>query len=341
MDDKYRITQPAGLFDKNGRVKTALWADSPLVEYNPPSGGVARMRVKEYDSYLLISSRGGFAVCFTFADYGCRQHAGVSVYDFNTKEKLEFIEPKLFNRKAINLPRSFNDGSIAYTSEVCDYHIDALSDSRHLYCRYSICFFHSEMEADIRLQVPCGAFLQTALPGKNAGKEFYYSQRLMCMPASGCVRVGDREYSFDPLYDYGMLERSRSLWSYSGERFTGICSTLAGGKSLAYCIGSGLGGDVTENAVFINGECIKLGAADIKEPDNGIMDAWHITAGDGTLELVFTPYFNDRADSDPRRIARYADRLFGIAAGTVRLADGTRLDINGAHAYHEFHHDKF
>ena len=83
-----KLTEKHSLLDSNGEVVETGWANSPLLDYNPKAVKKNFMRIKEWDSYIVLSDDGGYAVTFCFAD---NRYAGLvkaSFIDIKNKTAL-------------------------------------------------------------------------------------------------------------------------------------------------------------------------------------------------------------------------------------------------------------
>jgi hypothetical protein len=159
---------------------------------------------------------------------------------------------------------------------------------------------------------PAGAPLLLAT-GPVAGGVLHGTQKSPGMPLTGSVRTFRDEYdlaggvaSFD--YSSGMLARETAWRWASGHNL-----------EMGFNLQAGYFG-ANENALWIDGDVVPLGAAHfIFEPDDPL-ERWHIFTEDDQLELFFTP---DGARQQNRNLLVAASRYIqpvGTFSGWVRSA---------------------
>lgn len=165
-----------------------------------------------------------------------------------------------------------------------------------------------EIDASLR----AGAPLLLAV-GAVDGGAVHATQKSPGCALSGSVRIGARHASLDggvASFDYsnGLLARDTS-WRWA----------CAHGPSLGFNLQAGYFG-ANENALWLDGELIALGAASFALRQDDPLAPWHIHTDDGLLDLHFQP-----------EGARRQDRKLIVAASRYVQPIGTFSGLVKAH----------
>lgn len=342
MNRNHKIVKAGKLLNENGTLTEAGWANQLILEYNPENIKANKLRIKEWDYYLITNEKDNYALSFCVADNRYMGLVNASVMDFNTKEKFDFLEPLIFPMGKLNLPHTSEKGDISFKSKNCEFNIDKKDKDIHIYCKYKQCYKYTDFEADIHLFCKPYDTMVIATPWAKDKKAFYYNQKITCMKAKGYAKVKDKVYTFDESKDFGILDWGRGVWTYNNTWYWGIGSGIVNGKPFGYNIGYGFGDTsaASENMLFYDGKSHKLDVIDFGIPEN-FMEKWNITSNDGRFNMVFTPEYNDRTDLSIGIISQHADKLFGRISGTAVLDDETVLNIENMLVFHERVHNKY
>ncbi|MGI6744989.1 MAG: hypothetical protein BWY46_00824 [Firmicutes bacterium ADurb.Bin300] len=342
MSRNIKIETSKKLLDENGELSCAGWANHLILEYNPENIRANKLRIKEWDYYLITSSEGNYALSFCIADNRYMGLVNAAVMDLNTKEKFDFLEPLIFPMGSLKLPRTSETGNIAFRSKHCYFHIDKTKNITHIYCKFTRCYMHSDFEADIFLEKPPSDTMVIATPWATDKKAFYYNQKITCMRAKGYAKIKRKEYVFDNTKDFGILDWGRGVWTYDNTWYWGIGSGKVNGKDFGYNIGYGFGDTsaASENMLFYDGKSHKLDLIDFGVGFD-VMKKWHITSNDNRFKGEFFPEFNDRTDLSLGFVSQRADKLFGRINATAVLDDGTTLNIENMLVFHEIVHNRY
>ena len=195
------------------------------------------------------------------------------------------------------------------------------------------------------------------------------------MQVRGSFKKGTLVHGFRPENSFGLLDWGRGVWTRdntwfwavgqgwqhgpvhkqgkAGARLSG--ASQAGGRHrFGLNLGYGFGDTsaASENMAFVDGAAVKLGRVDFGIPQKRrdarkiadryeLMQPWHMTDGEGRLDLMFTPAI-DRIDyMDFKLIRSDQHQVFGTFDGTVVLDDGTRFPIEGLRGSAEVIHNVY
>lgn len=155
------------------------------------------------------------------------------------------------------------------------------------------------------------------------------TQKTVCVPADGEVRVGRRAFRVEGAlagldYTHGLLGRE-TRW-----RWASASGTLPDGRRVGLNLVEGHNdGDVTENGLWIGEELIQPGHAHFELDEADPLRPWRVRTDDGRVDLRFLPEGARREDLDVLLIASQYVQPMGVFEGTVRGADGGPIEVRG------------
>jgi hypothetical protein len=155
------------------------------------------------------------------------------------------------------------------------------------------------------------------------------TQKTVCMPADGEVRVGKRVFKIEGAlagldYTHGFLAReTRWRWAQASGR-------LPDGRLLGLNLVEGHNdGEVTENGLWIGDELTQPGHAHFEFDDADPMRPWRITTDDGRVDLRFVPEGKRAEDIDLKLVVSQYVQPMGTFDGIVKDAQGGILEVAG------------
>mgnify|MGYP000351641776 FL=1 len=336
-ETKKKLLRPDGCVDEPG------WANSLVYEYSPFDVKANKLRIKEWDYYIIVDDN-GYAFCTVIADNRYMGLANSSFYDFNEGKKYDFITPLVMPMGSMHMPTDSSKGDIYFRSANCELAYIHVDGGRRLTGRYKKCLLHDELEFDLFLkEFKDDDTMVIATPWQQDKKAFYYNQKINCMPASGYVRFGGKSYEFTPERNYGTIDWGRGVWTYDNTWYWGSGNGTVNGKRFGYNIGYGFG-DTTaasENILFYDGKCHKLDDVKFNIPASGYTDPWTFTSSDGRFEMEFTPIIDRAAKIDVKLIVTDQHQVFGRMNGKAILDDGTVIEVKDMLCFAEDVHNKY
>ena len=336
-ETKKKLLRPDGCVDEPG------WANSLVYEYSPFDVKANKLRIKEWDYYIIVDDN-GYAFCTVIADNRYMGLANSSFYDFNEGKKYDFITPLVMPMGSLHMPTDSSKGEIYFRSANCELAYIHVDGGRRLTGRYKKCLLHDELEFDLFLkEFKDDDTMVIATPWQQDKKAFYYNQKINCMPASGYVRFGGKSYEFTPERNYGTLDWGRGVWTYDNTWYWGSGNMDIDGHAFGFNIGYGFG-DTTaasENILFYDGKCHKLDDVKFNIPASGYTDPWTFTSSDGRFEMEFTPIIDRAAKIDVKLIVTDQHQVFGRMNGKAILDDGTVIEVKDMLCFAEDVHNKY
>ena len=337
----HKVTNEQLLLDDQGELREPGWSKSLVQQYRRSMIKAPKIRIKEWDYYLVTSDR--FAAAFTISDDGYIGLQSVSLLVFGEKP-WEHTETVLnaFPMGKLHLPEDSSEGETKYADKRLQMSFIPKDGTRHITCHFENFMDGKPLDADIVLEQPPmdTMVIATPWPKKHA---FYYNQKINCMRASGAVSFDGETYQFDPATDFGTLDWGRGVWTYDNTWFWGSGNADVDGNAFGWNIGYGFGDTsaASENILFWNGTAHKLDDVTFNIPESGYMDTWTFTSSDGRFETTFEPVLDRAACLDYKVIVSDQHQVFGRMSGKAVLDDGTEVNIKDVMCFAEKVHNKY
>ncbi len=322
------------LLNPDGSLAEPGWANELIFDYSPFDIKAHRIRIKEWDYYVIVDDEFAFATVIDDNRYMGLLNS--TFYDFKENKKYDFIEPLIFPMGSLNMPTDSAKGDIFKKNknvELAYIHVDG---GRRLTGKYKKCRSHGELEFDLFLKDYNDDTMVIATPWAENKKAFYYNQKINCMPASGYIKFDGRTIEIKPEKHFGTLDWGRGVWTYDNTWIWGSGNGYVNGKRFGYNIGCGFG-DTTaasENMIFYDGKCHKLDRVSFEIPDD-VMNKWKISCNNGRFEMEFTPVYDNRTYINAVVLGQDAHQVFGKLNGKAVLDDGTVLEIKDLTVFNE------
>lgn len=336
------MTERAPLLDKNGSLTKPGWATELLYEYNPKAVKASKIRLKEWDYYIMISDEGEYALALCIADNRYMGLVDAALIDIKNGVKHDFLVPLIFPMGKLHLPTDSGKGDVIFRNAFCDFRCIVTDGGRRLLANYNLPGGKTFV-CNIFLQQPKMDTMVIATPWKEDPKAFYYNQKINCMRAEGFCEFGGQRYTFSPKTDFGTLDWGRGVWTYDNTWYWGSGNMDIDGHAFGYNIGYGFGDTAaaSENMLFYDGVGHKLDDITFHIPASSYTDPWKISSSDGRFEMDFVPILDRAAKIDVKAIVTDQHQVFGKMTGTAVLDDGTALEIKDLMCFCERVHNKY
>jgi len=331
---QHEILHSAPLLNAEGDVAEPGWARRPLPVYDRSQIKAGRMRIKEWDYYLVTDGRIGLAL--TIADNGYMGLDSISLLNFEEGWEITASPIRLLPMGRTGLPASSETGDSRITGK--DYGLHFLHNpdgSRTLLAQMRRFGPEGSLTARVDLTDPPQERMVIATPFDKPG-HFYYNQKVNCLRASGTVTYGydNRTYAFSPDSAFAVLDWGRGVWTYRNTWYWGSASGLLDGVPFGWNIGYGFGDTsaASENVLFYGGRVHKLGAVRFHIPltEKGREDylqPWLFSSDDGRFEMSFAPVLDRASKTSLGVIESDQHQVFGRFTGKAVLDDGTALEV--------------
>ena len=337
----HEVTKIQQLLDAQGHLAEAGWARTPVWQYRRTDVQAPRLRIKEWDYYLIVSH--DHAVAFTLSDDGYIGLQSVSFLDFAGKSEHTESILNVFPMGKMHMPSDPREGSVHYADRRLTMDFELSGGKRHITCRFLKFDGDRDFSCDLTLTEPEMDKLTITLPWNSDPHAFYYNRKVNCMPAEGEVRYGEDVCRFSPVTDFGTLDWGRGVWTYDNTWLWSNGNGIADGHVFGYNFGYGFADNAaaTENVLYIDGRLEKLDDVIFDVPKASYTDPWYFHSDDGRVRLTMQPILDRKACTKFAFILSDQHQVFGRMNGEVRLEDGTVLRLQDFTCFAEQVHNKY
>ncbi|MGO1461227.1 MAG: DUF2804 domain-containing protein [Marinobacter sp.] len=127
--------------------------------------------------------------------------------------------------------------------------------------------------------------------------------------------------------------RRETAWNWAS-----LAGQLQDGRSIGLNLANGVNETgMTENALWLDGQCHKLGAVRFRFDRYDVGADWHVTTEDGRVDLHFAPAAARKEKLNAGILASNFRQYVGTYSGTVRDESGAKIAIQGLRGLVEDH----
>ncbi|HOV51167.1 MAG TPA: DUF2804 domain-containing protein [Candidatus Cryosericum sp.] len=323
------LTTPCDLLNDTGELNARGWARHPVARYNRERIAAPWYRIKEWDYYCVLTP--GYGIALTISDVGYLADITVSWLDLAARTEVTETVMKPLSRGSLNLPRSVDEGDVAYKDKRIDVRFTRNPASRVLSIDFPGFDHGRGIRGSLRLDQDPGQERMVILtPFANAPKAFYYNQKVNCMPATGIITVGGVDHAFRSDTASGVLDWGRGVWPYRNMWYWGSGSGHVDGHSFGFNIGYGFGDTsaASENVLFWDGHIHKLDCVEFQIPPESFLKPWKVVSNDHRFDMDFEPTLDRHSRTDVGILKTIQHQVFGTFTGTAVLDDGTPVHLD-------------
>ena len=328
--NQHEITAAAPLLNENGNLREPGWARGLLPVYRRQDVKASRLRLKEWDYYLVTDGHIGLAL--TIADNGYMGLDSISFLNFDERWEQTKSPMRLFPCGKTNLPETSAEGASEIARggyAMAFYHEDG---ARCLSFHMDKFRGKDAIEGILRLTNAPEESVVIATPFDKA-RHFYYNQKINCMRADGWIELGGQRFELTPDRFFAVLDWGRGVWTYHNTWYWGSASGELDGVPFGWNIGYGFGNTAaaTENALFYDGKLHKLGQVVFEIPEKDgkpdYLAPWKFTSDDNRFYMDFLPVLDRSACMNVGILKSDQHQVFGHFTGRITLDDGTVLPV--------------
>lgn len=319
------------LLNDRGDLCEPGYATALLKAYDRRTIKAGKLRIKEWDYYLVTNDRWGIAL--TIDDNSYMGLLSASVLDFETRTETTVSPMFWLPTGKTGFPASSLTGDVCKTLRNASGSFEHTKEGRRL--RFTIDRFREgkPFVCDMLLFDEPQDSMVIATPFPKRG-HFYYNQKIIGMRAKGFFSVGGERTELDPGTTFGLLDWGRGVWTYRNTWYWSAAQGEIDGHRFGFNFGYGFGDTraASENMLFYDGIAHKLGRLDFgipKKPDrtDDLLSPWHFTDDEGRVDLMFTPILDRASKTDVLVICSDQHQVFGRFSGTIKLDDGRKIPI--------------
>ena len=338
VNGELRIAERMPALDESGMLAQPGYATSLLLEYDRSRIAASKLRVKEWDYYLINDD--DYALAFTIGDMGYLALVSASLLDFKNKTFNTQSTMGVLPLGRLALPSTSDFGVTQFADKRASMRFEVAGGMRRIVVDFGNFEDGNPLIAEFVLDEEPHDSMVIATPWADDDHAFYYNQKIVAMRAIGSFTLGDLRHDFHDDNSFGTLDWGRGVWTRDNTWYWGVAQGTQNGKRFGMNLGYGFGDTsaASENMVFVDGVAHKLGRVDFGIPVRNtkarkvgeyydLMQPWHVTDDAGRLDLVFTPDI-DRVDYiDLKLVVSDQHQVFGKFSGHVALDDGTQFEI--------------
>ncbi len=337
----HQVTKAQRLLTKDGVIGECGWSKEQLQVYDRADIKATKMRMKEWDYYLVLAQE--YGVAFTISDDGYIGLQSISLLNF--KENWEHTETILnfFPMGKLHLPTNSSEGNTIYKDKRLQLEFIVEEGKRIIKGHFLNFYNGKDFSCHIILDQKPMDSLVIATPWKNSKNAFYYNQKINCMRAEGYAEYDGVRYEFHPETDFGCLDWGRGVWTYDNTWYWGSGNCDIDGHSFGFNIGYGFGDTsaATENALFYDGKLHKLEDVVFHIPEDDYLKPWKFTSSDKRFEMDFEPIMDRAAKISALVIESDQHQVFGKMNGKAILDDGTVIEVKDCLCFAEKVHNRY
>ena len=326
---QHEITRTLPLLDAAGNLSEPGYARTMLPRYRRADIRAGKLRIKEWDYYLINNGR--FALALTVADNGYMGMDSVSLLDFEEGWEITTSPMSLLPLGRLRMPETSLCGDVRHGGKRHALAFENDGGGRRVLTAQMEDFGPGgALSAQIELSEPPEESMVICTPFGKKG-HFYFNQKINCLRASGEVSYGGRVYRFDPAESFAVLDWGRGVWTYHNTWYWGSASGAVDGVPFGWNIGYGFGdcSAATENMLFYNGKAHKLSRVFFHIPggEKDFLSPWTFDSDDGRFTMDFVPVLDRASCTDLKLIKSDQHQVFGRFTGTAVLDDGTEIRV--------------
>lgn len=326
---QHEITRAIPLLDGEGNLAEAGFARRLLPVYRRADIKASKLRIKEWDYYLINNGR--FALALTVDDNGYMGMDSVSLLDFQEGWEITKSPMSFMPLGRLNMPETSAAGDVFHAGKNHSISFINKGDGKRTLIAQMKNFGPSgSLYAKVELTEEPEESMVICTPFPKPG-HFYYNQKINCMRASGSVLYDGRSYEFSPEESFGVLDWGRGVWTYHNTWYWGSASYHVGGVPFGWNIGYGFGDTsaASENMLFYKGKAHKLSQVKFNIPggEKDFMAPWTFSSDDGRFEMDFIPVLDRASCTDIKLIKSDQHQVFGRFTGRAVLDDGQAIEV--------------
>ena len=323
---QHEITQKGALLGADGNLREPGWARSLLLDYRRADVKANKLRIKEWDYYIVTND--SFGIALTIADNSYMGLISASMLDFEKPWEQTVSVMTAFPMGKFKLPETSAAGDTLYGDKRVQMAFRVFEGERRLSCRFERFLGEDALELELSLAQPPMDSMVIATPF-SAPRAFYYNQKINCMRASGEAVLGKRRFAFSPETSFGTLDWGRGVWTYDNTWYWGNGNGVVNGKPFGFNIGYGFGDTsaASENLLIYDGVAHKLSKVQFNIPEDSFLKPWTFSSDDGRFEMDFVPILDRAARTNALIIESDQHQVFGRFSGKAVLDDGTALEL--------------
>ncbi|MDO4572069.1 MAG: DUF2804 domain-containing protein [Clostridia bacterium] len=345
-DNRMHTLSEGPLLNEQGALAEAGRATALVKRYDRRAIRAGRLRIKEWDYYLVHNERCGVAL--TIADNAYMGLVSASFLDFEARSERTVSPMFWFPLGKTGFPASSKEGDVQKALKGASFAFRFENGGRRLTAHLDrFGPDGSPFDCDILLTEEPQDSMVIATPFPEKKTAFYYNQKIIGMRAEGSVSCLGRSESFSRGDAFGLLDWGRGVWTYENTWYWGAGMGLVDGHTVGFNIGYGFGDTsaASENMLFYDGRAHPFERVQFHIPEkdgrDDFLSPWTFSSSDGRFQMDFVPILDRAACTDVKLILSDQHQVFGRFTGTMILDDGQAVALRDFLGFAEKVHNKW
>ena len=335
------IKTSQNLLNESKQLAVCGWAREPILAYDRSELKNALWSGREWDRYVIQSKEYALSLCI--ADYGYFGLATAMLIDFRG-EMRRYIKTKIkpMTLGQLNMPGSTRAGDANFDNRKLGMKFSRSANNRYIKSEFMNFHDGKMLTVSLALDNPDDNSIVVASPFQQNSYAFAYCQKVIGMPASGFVKFGGEEFTFDASDSRAFLDWGRGVLPRDSQWFWGALSDKLSGKEFGFNFGGGLGdtSQGSENAIFFDGKLYKVSGLSV-QPPKGAEKNWRFFTKNRRIQIQFTPFLDCGEDRRLLTVSLEQKLQFGVFSGRVILEDGQEFTIKKMRGFCNWAHNRF
>ena len=332
------IIESVNLCSHNGKIddESIGWSRNPIFNCNLSGNW---LRKKKWNYWCITNNECLFSVTISNIDYVGM--AFVYFLDFKTQK---FVEKTIVTPlgRGYSMPKTVQETVTFKNSKIQLYFIGGENSTQIVAKCHD--FKGELMEANFKVTYPEGHETLNVVVPLNK-KSFQFTSKHECLPVEGMLKVGEKEYSFNPKSTFACLDFGRGIWPYKVNWNWANASGIVKDRRIGFNLGAKWtdGTGMTENCIIVDGKITKLSEDIIFEYDSkDFMKPWSIKSSiTNRINLKFTPFYERTAKSNLVVLKSEVHQMIGHFSGSIKTDAGERIRINSFLGCSEEHYGQW
>lgn len=329
---KQVILSPGKLLNAEGQLSESGYATQLVRSYDRAAIKASKLRIKEWDYYLIYND--DFGIALTIADNAYMGLLSATILNFKTMTQRTVSPMTFLPLGKMKMPASTKTGDVHFSNSKVEMEFFHEENGRRLTLNMPNFDNGFPLIADILLKNEPVDSMVIATPFKDNPKAFYYNQKIIGMRAEGVVIHQGDQHIIPADRTFGLLDWGRGVWTYDNTWYWSAGQGMIEGHVFGFNLGYGFGDtqDASENMIFWDGKAHKLDEVTFKIPQNAdgsndYMKPWLFTSSDNRFEALFTPALDRAAYTSLGILFSDQHQVFGHFDGYAVLDDGTKVTL--------------
>ncbi|MCG8312318.1 MAG: DUF2804 domain-containing protein [Pseudomonadales bacterium] len=262
------------------------------------------------------------------------------VYLFDRKsqqlDEYSFLQPLALNAALSTHPDA---GASRFKKGKAFFEISATEQPRQRRLKVTI---GKSVAVDVTISEPDN-YQPLSVCTQNGYSGWTYTQKAPALKGNGVIRWKGETIDVGPAQTLGSYDwscgymRRETAWNWAS-----LSGRLEDGRTIGFNFASGVNETgFTENAIWVDGQLHKIGQVRFVYDRKDRYAQWKLQSCDGLVDLTFEAEGERSEKLDVVLLASNFTQLFGKFFGTLRLASGETIRLNGQPGFAEDHYAKW